>query len=220
MQHSATMQIYSNVKRLCSSLQDMVTFRRRKDAKRQFQISEPFNFKKEPTTLPGLNEDEISVLREKAAASRLGIADPISLNPPNYARSRSASPAYYSHPRPPPPIPIRTTSRRATGPHVSRSRSLRASSAAAAARSSSSSVAAVPLSATMPTVLDLDMDFAMEVAHDATGLGIWMGPGVGVGEISPVSTASSGFSRDFRLGTPVSPLSPKSGGRAEFRSRG
>ncbi|KAK0715589.1 hypothetical protein B0H67DRAFT_645320 [Lasiosphaeris hirsuta] len=218
------MQVYSNVKRICSSLQDLITFRQRKDAKRQFQISEPFNFKKEPTTLPGLSEDEISVLREKAAASRLGIADPTSLSPPSHVRSRSISPAYYAHPRAPPPIPIRTASRRAAGPRVSRSRSLRAASAAAARSSAaaarSSAAAVVPLSATMPTVLDLDMGFVMEAAvvHDTVGLGIWMGPSVG--EISPVSTASSGSSRDFRLGTPVSPLSPKSGLRAEVWSKG
>ncbi|KAH6631472.1 hypothetical protein F5144DRAFT_602290 [Chaetomium tenue] len=72
----------------------MVGLRRRK---RQLQIPEPFDFKREATLIPGISENEyalpiplyrhppktnthlpppsrISVLREKAAASRLGIA--------------------------------------------------------------------------------------------------------------------------------------------------
>ena len=96
------MQVCINVKRICASLQDMVGFRRRKDGKRQLQISQPFNFKKETTILPGLTHDEITVLREKAAASCLGIAD--------HLHSRSSTPDY-THPRQPPPIPIRASSR-------------------------------------------------------------------------------------------------------------
>ncbi|AEO67184.1 uncharacterized protein THITE_2116017 [Thermothielavioides terrestris NRRL 8126] len=67
----AAMNVYSEVKRFYTSLQEMVGLRRRK---RQLQISEPFDFKKETVILPGLTDGEISVLREKAAASRLGIA--------------------------------------------------------------------------------------------------------------------------------------------------
>ncbi|GAP93442.1 hypothetical protein SAMD00023353_12200030 [Rosellinia necatrix] len=36
------------------------------------QISAPFNFKHESISLPGLSEDDIAHLKEKAAASRLG----------------------------------------------------------------------------------------------------------------------------------------------------
>ncbi|KAI1352353.1 hypothetical protein F5Y01DRAFT_313827 [Xylaria sp. FL0043] len=39
------------------------------------QISAPFNFKHETISLPGLSEDDIAILKEKAAASRLGVAD-------------------------------------------------------------------------------------------------------------------------------------------------
>ncbi|RKU40966.1 hypothetical protein DL546_003376 [Coniochaeta pulveracea] len=46
---------------------------RRREKKRIYEISAPFNFKKECTVLPGITQDEISVLREKAAASCLGI---------------------------------------------------------------------------------------------------------------------------------------------------
>ncbi|KAK4146589.1 uncharacterized protein C8A04DRAFT_25505 [Dichotomopilus funicola] len=66
----ASMLVYSEVKRLYTSLQEIMGRRR----KRQLQISDPFDFKKEVTIIPGLTEDEITVLREKAAASRLGIA--------------------------------------------------------------------------------------------------------------------------------------------------
>ncbi|KAK4454460.1 hypothetical protein QBC34DRAFT_471378 [Podospora aff. communis PSN243] len=99
------MSVCMNVKMLCSSLQGMVGLRRRKDVKRQLQISQPFNFKKETTILPGVTEDEITVLREKAAASCLGVADEL--------HSRSPSPDY-AHPRQPPPIPTRHSSRNST----------------------------------------------------------------------------------------------------------
>ncbi|KAH9883804.1 hypothetical protein F4778DRAFT_617715 [Xylariomycetidae sp. FL2044] len=42
--------------------------------KRTLQISAPFNFKHENATLPGVSEDEIAILKEKAAASRVGVA--------------------------------------------------------------------------------------------------------------------------------------------------
>ncbi|KAK3318203.1 hypothetical protein B0H66DRAFT_227802 [Apodospora peruviana] len=72
------MRLCSDVKRLYSSFQDIVRFRRRKSVKRQLVISEPFNFKKEVTAIPGLTENEyyeICVLREQAAAKCVGIAN-------------------------------------------------------------------------------------------------------------------------------------------------
>ncbi|KAI1078199.1 hypothetical protein F5B20DRAFT_232274 [Whalleya microplaca] len=42
--------------------------------RRSLQISPPFNFKHETVSLPGVSEDEISILKEQAAASRLGVA--------------------------------------------------------------------------------------------------------------------------------------------------
>ncbi|KAI1487714.1 hypothetical protein F4809DRAFT_561731 [Biscogniauxia mediterranea] len=43
--------------------------------KRQsLQISAPFNFKHESVSLPGVSEDEIAMLKEKARATRLGVA--------------------------------------------------------------------------------------------------------------------------------------------------
>ncbi|KAL2159488.1 hypothetical protein VTH06DRAFT_2493 [Thermothelomyces fergusii] len=63
--------IYSEIKRIYSLLQKAVGLHRRK---RQLQISQPFNFRKGEAAFPGLSEEEISALREKAAVSRLGIA--------------------------------------------------------------------------------------------------------------------------------------------------
>ncbi|KAM7203863.1 hypothetical protein V8F20_003869 [Naviculisporaceae sp. PSN 640] len=69
------MQLCTDVKRLCTSIR-VKMFKRGKETKRsKLVISEPFNFKREITTLPGLSEDEISVLREQAAASCVGIAE-------------------------------------------------------------------------------------------------------------------------------------------------
>ncbi|KAH6635668.1 hypothetical protein B0J18DRAFT_55145 [Chaetomium sp. MPI-SDFR-AT-0129] len=50
----ASMLVYSEVKRLYTSLQEIMGRRR----KRQLQISDPFDFKKEVTIIPGLTEDE------------------------------------------------------------------------------------------------------------------------------------------------------------------
>jgi hypothetical protein len=70
---------------------------RRREKKRTYEISAPFNFKKECTVLPGITQDEISVLREKAAASCLGIRhdhEPnsmMSLHIPAIMHTRSSS---------------------------------------------------------------------------------------------------------------------------------
>ncbi|KAL2177050.1 uncharacterized protein P884DRAFT_269963 [Thermothelomyces heterothallicus CBS 202.75] len=85
----AAVPIYSEIKRIYSSLQKAVGIHRRK---RQLQISEPFNFRKEAVTLPGLSEEKISALREKAAVSCLGIA---------HAGAYNDQIAHYGHPRSP-----------------------------------------------------------------------------------------------------------------------
>jgi hypothetical protein len=81
------MQIKSNVRMLCSRFQTML--RRRKQEKPMPQISAPFNLKSEPVSLPGVSEDELSILREKAAASRIGIAETMPLSHSKRTRSRS-----------------------------------------------------------------------------------------------------------------------------------
>ncbi|KND93208.1 hypothetical protein TOPH_02210 [Tolypocladium ophioglossoides CBS 100239] len=68
---------------------------RRRKQKRALEISAPFNVKLEPVSLPGISEDEISILREKAAASRIGVFETM---PP---RSRSPSIHKISRPRHP-----------------------------------------------------------------------------------------------------------------------
>ncbi|KAL2259448.1 hypothetical protein VTK26DRAFT_6863 [Humicola hyalothermophila] len=96
--------VYLGAKRLCMSLQEMVGLRRRKGLKRDLRISEPFNLKKEAVILPGLSEDEITVLREKAAASRLGVAatdstsSPLLLSGSSSSSRLSSSAAALPHP--------------------------------------------------------------------------------------------------------------------------
>ncbi|PHH65308.1 hypothetical protein CDD81_2720 [Ophiocordyceps australis] len=54
--------------------------RRRKQQRQQDQqqdqlleISAPYDFKLQPVSLPGISQDELSMLRDKAAASRIGV---------------------------------------------------------------------------------------------------------------------------------------------------
>ncbi|KYK59324.1 hypothetical protein DCS_00454 [Drechmeria coniospora] len=65
-----------NVKMLYSRVQTLL--QRRRKQKRALQISAPFDLKLEPVSLPGVSEDEISMLREKAVASRLGVYETMS----------------------------------------------------------------------------------------------------------------------------------------------
>ncbi|KAK4185697.1 hypothetical protein QBC35DRAFT_298027 [Podospora australis] len=78
----------TEVKKIYISLQGMISSslassknQKRKKASsdastRRLQISAPFNFEHKTVTLPGLSSEEILVLREKAAATRLGIHQP------------------------------------------------------------------------------------------------------------------------------------------------
>ncbi|KAJ9142950.1 hypothetical protein NKR23_g6762 [Pleurostoma richardsiae] len=74
-----------NVRSHCLFVADLL--RRRKEKKRVLEISAPFNFQKVDLNLPGISDDEISVLREKAIASRIGIA--VAVEAP---RTRSRTP--------------------------------------------------------------------------------------------------------------------------------
>ncbi|KAK7751374.1 hypothetical protein SLS62_006630 [Diatrype stigma] len=58
--------------------------------RRSLQISAPFNFKHESVILPGVSEDEIAILKEKAAASRLGVASEDSDAGPAFGSPRRA----------------------------------------------------------------------------------------------------------------------------------
>ncbi|VUC19944.1 unnamed protein product [Clonostachys rosea] len=87
------MQIKNDVRMFYCRVQTILGRCQRKQ-KNIPEISAPFNFKREPVCLPGISEDEISILRDKAAASRIGIADSIPL----------AHSALFSHP----PSPIMT----------------------------------------------------------------------------------------------------------------
>ncbi|KAI3330892.1 hypothetical protein F4824DRAFT_326981 [Ustulina deusta] len=54
------------------------------------QISAPFDFKHETIRLPGLSEDDLAILKEKAAASRLGVAGADKNGPSPFTSPRKA----------------------------------------------------------------------------------------------------------------------------------
>ncbi|KAK3688023.1 hypothetical protein B0T22DRAFT_142970 [Podospora appendiculata] len=88
------------ISRFCDTLQSIVSPRRSMIMKRkEMVISEPFNFRRETVLLPGLSEDEISVLREKAAASQLDVKDDMDVE------SILAGGSDYMHPRAVPSVP-------------------------------------------------------------------------------------------------------------------
>ncbi|KAK4655247.1 hypothetical protein QC762_300705 [Podospora pseudocomata] len=154
------MYLYSEMKRLYTSFQEMITSRKgalrrngRGGLKRPLVISAPYNFEQIPVTLPGLTPEEILVLREKAAATRLGIhAD----SPPSiatYSVSAPSSSSNSSTPNPnvtgvlPPPPPPIITNLHTSGPGRSSSRagsSMRSSSARSGTISRSESMARIP----------------------------------------------------------------------------
>ncbi|KAI0396738.1 hypothetical protein F5Y17DRAFT_78875 [Xylariaceae sp. FL0594] len=67
------------------------------------KISAPFNFKHETVSLPGLSEDEITLLKEKAAASRIGVIDGHDDIPSSFGVSPRKAPRA-------PPAPVRIVS--------------------------------------------------------------------------------------------------------------
>ncbi|EFY93434.1 hypothetical protein MAC_00672 [Metarhizium acridum CQMa 102] len=75
---------------LYTRLQSLLRDRRR--ARRDIEISAPFDLKLEPATLPGVSQEEISILREKAAASRIGVLELRPEFPSEYHRMSRPSP--------------------------------------------------------------------------------------------------------------------------------
>ncbi|ATY58672.1 hypothetical protein CCM_05381 [Cordyceps militaris CM01] len=71
---AAEMQVRDNIKTLCSRMQTLL-HRRSKQPKRGIEISAPFDYRLEDVSLPGISHDELSILREKATASRVGITE-------------------------------------------------------------------------------------------------------------------------------------------------
>ncbi|KAJ1331801.1 hypothetical protein MN608_05264 [Microdochium nivale] len=61
-------------KALTFRVQKLIGLKRKAAHRRSLRISAPFNFVHESSALPGISEDEISILKEKAAASRIGVA--------------------------------------------------------------------------------------------------------------------------------------------------
>ncbi|KAI6769336.1 hypothetical protein HG531_010440 [Fusarium graminearum] len=90
------MHISDDFNMLRERVQTIIRQRSRKE-KRSLDISAPFNFEKNPVNLPGVSEEQLSMLREQAAASRIGIADhpgPCPIAP----RSPCSTSSLFSHP--------------------------------------------------------------------------------------------------------------------------
>ncbi|KAL6923686.1 hypothetical protein ACHAPO_007920 [Fusarium lateritium] len=90
------MHISDDFNMLRERVQTIIRQRSRKE-KRSLDISAPFNFEKNPVNLPGVSEEQLSMLREQAAASRIGIADHHSLGP-IAPRSPCSTSSLFSHP--------------------------------------------------------------------------------------------------------------------------
>ncbi|KAI9902729.1 hypothetical protein N3K66_002081 [Trichothecium roseum] len=77
---------------LYSRVQTLLRQRRRKQQKLAPEISAPFDLKLEPVVLPGVSEDELSFLREKAVANRISVAELVPRTPSSaFAQSRASS---------------------------------------------------------------------------------------------------------------------------------
>ncbi|KAF4126707.1 hypothetical protein GMORB2_0444 [Geosmithia morbida] len=53
--------------------------------------SAPFNLTREPVILPGISEDELCILREKAAASCIGVVETMVPRSPSFASFTTAT---------------------------------------------------------------------------------------------------------------------------------
>ncbi|KOS18245.1 hypothetical protein ESCO_002979 [Escovopsis weberi] len=73
---SSDMPLKDNFRTLYERVQSVLRAGRRKE-KRGLEISAPFDSKLVPVSIPGVTEEEIEILREQAAASRIGIAESI-----------------------------------------------------------------------------------------------------------------------------------------------
>ncbi|ROT41896.1 hypothetical protein SODALDRAFT_318698 [Sodiomyces alkalinus F11] len=69
------MQLDHSFRNIYSRVYRIMGKEKKQDTKR-IEISAPFNFQHVNATLAGISPEQVSVLREQAAASRIGIADP------------------------------------------------------------------------------------------------------------------------------------------------
>ncbi|OAA61518.1 hypothetical protein ISF_05597 [Cordyceps fumosorosea ARSEF 2679] len=97
--YAAEMHVRDNVRMLCSRVQTLLHRRPKQQPEEEqgrvlpFAISAPFDFRLGQVSLPGISHDEITMLREKATASRVGIAEYI-------PRSSSSMTSWDAPPRP------------------------------------------------------------------------------------------------------------------------
>ncbi|CEJ84746.1 hypothetical protein VHEMI03566 [[Torrubiella] hemipterigena] len=70
-------QVKNNVVLFCTRVQNMFQRYRTTKPKRTLEISAPFDLKLEPVSLPGVSQDELAILRDHAAASRVGTIETV-----------------------------------------------------------------------------------------------------------------------------------------------
>ncbi|KAK3935649.1 hypothetical protein QBC46DRAFT_45455 [Diplogelasinospora grovesii] len=162
------MQVCTNMKKYLQDLVGSSKSNRKKHIKlksrERLEISAPFNFKKETAEIPGLTQDEISMLREKAAASCLGVAyadsDPDETPDyyPNYHQHqyRNHHHSYgYNNPRQSPQVPLRSNSTNVkpsnTVPRMNRK--------GLTPLSSSATMGGIPRLKTISPISPFDLDF-------------------------------------------------------------
>ncbi|KAG5971986.1 hypothetical protein E4U55_000974 [Claviceps digitariae] len=67
--------------------------RQRREAEAEVEISAPFGMKREPINLPGISQEEIFILREKAAASQIRILELRPESPSEYEFHKISRPS-------------------------------------------------------------------------------------------------------------------------------
>ncbi|OAA32223.1 hypothetical protein AAL_01555 [Moelleriella libera RCEF 2490] len=66
---------------------------RAKKQRREIEISAPFDMKHETVNIPGVSQEEIAILREKAAASRIGVLELRDVSSPEFEYHKRSRPS-------------------------------------------------------------------------------------------------------------------------------
>ncbi|KAG6026410.1 hypothetical protein E4U41_001274 [Claviceps citrina] len=77
---------------LYTRIQGIIRHRARRH-RREVEISAPFGLRRETVNLPGLSQEEISILREKAAASQIGVLELRPESPSEYTFHKMSRPS-------------------------------------------------------------------------------------------------------------------------------
>ncbi|KAG6151179.1 hypothetical protein E4U37_005233 [Claviceps purpurea] len=88
------MHVKQNFVMLYTRIQSVIRNRSRRQRRQpDVEISAPFGLKREAVNLPGVSQEELSILREKAAASQIGILELRPESPMEYDLYKRARPS-------------------------------------------------------------------------------------------------------------------------------